>query len=127
MAHEAFNHLMRQFLDELQACFPDEEAVRTLVGRFELGCRADITAPFKVFHSFLEDRLAAVVKRDESLVTDLAEAMPGLEKVWEKADEETRDIIWEYIFSLTVVATGMEILEAAGEDPELLKNLLVNQ
>ena len=122
MPHSAFNELMRQFIHELQACFPEDDCLNDLSSKFETACQANVRAPFQLFHDFVWHHTKQVIERDKTFVQEaLVNAMPGVDQVWDKADDDTRDVIWDYISSLTFVAMGIETLTV---HPEHANNIL---
>ena len=108
-----FVHLMEQFLQELQECFPNETKLKVYVNKFEL---LKSTNPRKVFELFMEHvspHKEQIMNKDETLMTD--DSIPlnkelGLSRIWqlEEATDNTKEAIWAHLNTLLVFGTTIQ-------------------
>lgn len=119
---QAFNEMMGQFLDELVATFPEEEA-------FKAAQAAPRTR--QTFDSFMKQIgpfSTQLMAKSPDFFTDQNEFVKGLglEKVWatDAPSAATRDAIWQYIQTMYILGNTinmfppetLSMIEAAAEN-----------
>jgi hypothetical protein len=119
---QAFNEMMGQFLDELVATFPEEEA-------FNAAQAAPRTR--QTFDSFMKQIgpfSTQLMAKSPDFFTDQNEFVKGLglEKVWatDAPSAATRDAIWQYIQTMYILGNTinmfppetLSMIEAAAEN-----------
>lgn len=147
---QAFNTLLKSFLEELNAVFPEEKQISAFLGGFDVLAGLSPRGPLDAFMDALEPHSALVAARDPSLFGRLR--FPGgidFAALWarEGVTDATRQAIWSYIESLSVLGTmvrsvpqdmlqqieglaeglaGSCVTESGGLDFASLGNLLLN-
>lgn len=104
---KSFNKLLRHFLRELVATFPDDTNIRTYKSSFDVARKTLPLVPFNVWKESVLPLKEKILNKDESFILeDSVTILPGLDlaKLWGSADEKTKKCIWDYITQLTVLS-----------------------
>lgn len=104
---KAFNEMMGQFLDELHATFPEEEAVKAAVGQERTR---------ETFENFMKDigpYSTKLMQKDAAFFCDenpFASKL-GLVKIWAdpEASDNTRAAIWQYIQTMYILGNTINM------------------
>lgn len=108
MAVNAFNDMLRQFLDDLAGVFPEE----TVFGE----TKAKVEGPewLERFQRSTQPRQAELMNKDSGFFSDRNRFMKeiGVQKIWKRKDisEDTRGKIWAYIQNLNAMCMMMSML-----------------
>jgi hypothetical protein len=118
----AFNQMMRNFLEELHATFPEETKVHLVLEAFDDLARINAKKPMELFVASLAPYAALVTAKSAALF-DQPIILPGgldMSSLWSKEDvtSETRDAIWQYIQMLFMLGTTVQNLP-----PQLLATI----
>ena len=118
----AFNQMMKNFLEELQATFPEEGKVGVVVEAFDDLARINAKKPMELFVAALAPHAPLVTSKNPALFDQPIELPGGLDMstLWAKEDvaPETRDAIWQYIQMLFMLGTTVQNLP-----PQLLETI----
>ena len=118
----AFNQMMKNFLEELHATFPEEAKVGVVVEAFDDLARINAKKPMELFVAALAPHAAFVTAKNPALFDQPIELPGGLDMsmLWAKEDvpPATRDAIWQYIQMLFMLGTTVQNLP-----PQLLATI----
>lgn len=139
----AFNKMMKEFIHELRAAWPGDPKLKELADKFR---KFKVNMPEMIVTSFwavVEPSREKIGRRDPTFITDdtgkFFDGSMQLAHLWDQADDETRDTIWEYLAALTALAdpstevpvdedrslaTVSDASLAAAPSPDDLKKLL---
>ena len=127
---QAFNEMMGQFLDELVATFPEEEAFKTAQAK------PRDRSTFEEFMKQIGPHANHLMAKSPEFFTDQNEFAKGLNltKVWasEEASATTREAIWQYLQTMYILGNTinmfppetLSMIEAAAEN--CAKNMKTN-
>jgi hypothetical protein len=118
----AFNQMMRNFLEELHATFPEEPKVGLVLESFDDLCGINQKKPMELFVAALAPHHALVMAKDPALFQQPI-ALPGglnMSALWAKpdVDQSTRDAVWQYLQMLLMLGTTVQSLP-----PQLLATI----
>lgn len=118
----AFNQMMRGFLEELHATFPEEPKVGLVLEAFDDLCGINAKKPMELFVAALAPHQALVMAKDPALFQQRIELPGGLDMsaLWAKpdVDQSTRDAVWQYLQMLFMLGTTVQSLP-----PQLLATI----
>lgn len=117
---QAFNTMLKNFLDELADVFPEELQIKLAVETFDTVTSVSPRGPMDMFIESLSPLSALVMAKDPALFEQLQ--FPGgidFAKLW-KADisDNTRDAIWQYINLLFLLGTTVRSMP-----PQMLESI----
>jgi hypothetical protein len=108
MAVNAFNDMLRQFLDDLAGVFPEETVF------LETKAKVDGSEWMERFQKSTSLRQAELMNKDSGFFSDRNRFMKeiGIQKIWRRKDisEDTRGKIWAYIQNLNAMCMMMSML-----------------
>jgi hypothetical protein len=107
---KAFNDMMDQFLTELNLTFPDNKAVIKFQASFEVVRSTNPAMVLEGFMSAVKPFNKKIMARDETFITTDANTIGSigdidLASIWAKASDNTKDAIWQYLYTLVVLGT----------------------
>ena len=109
----AFNTLLKNFLEELAATFPEERRIDTAVAAFDTLVAANSRKALDIFMQALSPHAALLMAKNDALFGQPID-LGGLDiaKIWAKKDVSpaTRDAIWQYLHTLFVLGTTVSSL-----------------
>jgi len=112
--------MMRNFLEELEQTFPEEDKVGLVTEAFDELVRINAKKPMELFVAALAPHAALVTSKDPALFNQPIRLPGGLDMsvLWAKpdVDQATRDAIWSYLQMLFMLGTTVEQLP-----PQLLQ------
>lgn len=117
---QAFNTMLRNFLEELADVFPEEPQIRLFLDGFDAFVSLNPRAPMDLFVDSLKPHAALATAKDPALFDELK--FPGgidFKKLW-AADlsDNTREAIWQYINLLFVLGTTVRSMP-----PQMLQGI----
>lgn len=109
---DAFNTLLREFADELELSFGDQPGVGTWNAGLKAMMGVDKNEPLRLFTQHVAPFSQRILAKDVGLLNELPGAMGGvnIHKLHEEADSETREAIWNYLISLTMMSVTISSL-----------------
>ena len=112
----AFNTMMRNFLEELQATFPEEHKVNVVLEAFEDITTINARKPMELFTAALAPYSELVMAKNPQLF-DQPITLPGgldMSKLWklDNVTQATRDAVWQYLQMLFMLGTTVQNLPA---------------
>lgn len=109
---QAFNHMLRNFLEELADTFPEEPAVRMYLDGFDSLVKANARKPLEMFVGSIAPYTDLVMKKDPELFSKLQLGSIDLAKLWNDpgVEDATRDAIWQYVHLLFMLGTTVQNL-----------------
>ena len=118
----AFNQMLKNFLEELHATFPEEAKVGVVLEAFDDLARINAKKPMELFVAALAPHAALVTAKNPALFDQPIELPGGLDMsmLWAKDDvtPETRAAIWQYVQMLFMLGTTVQNLP-----PQLLETI----
>jgi len=119
MTVDAWNEMMRVFLDELCTTLDDVPSVQATRTAFSLAVAGDKEMVMKEYMRLMEPMASRVMARDETLVNDgsigSTEVFKGCDfmMIWhEEMDDDTRGAICNYLQTLYSIGKTVEIIPA---------------
>lgn len=106
---DAFNHTLRQFLEELVECSPKCDAVAkatTLLATFDIVTAADPSKLAQEFMAVAGPHAARISAKDATVFSELREPVDFQEAWAVNDDEQTRAAIWQYLQMLMLLGAG---------------------
>ena len=119
MAYQMFNSQLTQFVSQLQRAFPEEQPLITLQQKLAAVSAANIRAPLEAFHRIVTDHMLDIMCSNERVIPRLEKVLPGIGRIWSKADEDTRQCMWQHVQTLASMA---EVV--CGLDMQTMQQLL---
>lgn len=125
----AFNSLLETFIRELRKGFPQHAALlQKAEDTLELAVRANFKTPCQVFGRYAQPYGPKVMAKDPSVLEDFDRSGAlglQLQPLWQAADEDSREVIWQYLHSIFFLGLGVNELdeEALGVVDSLVKTL----
>lgn len=117
-AFQAFNSLLEMFLKELKKGFPQhKETVEKAEDILAMTVKANFKTPVTVFLQYGPPFVQKVMARDESALLEFDEKkLIGLKikPLWDEADDQSKDVIWQYMSSIAFMGMGLGQLDEAG-------------
>lgn len=111
---QAFNTMLKNFLEELQVTFPEETKVAVVIQSFDDLAAINVRKPMQLFVAALAPHANLVTTRNPALFNQPIELPGGLDmsKLWnaEGVTQNSRDAIWQYITMLFMLGTTVENL-----------------
>jgi hypothetical protein len=101
---KTFNKLLKRFLADLSAAFPDNGSIRTYQTLFETAKKAFPEQPMRLFYEALREHEALVEAQDVALIEYPIFDGLDMKALWSEASEETKEAIWDYVQSLYDIA-----------------------
>lgn len=117
---QAFNGMLYQFVEELQQAFPREQALSECLKGLPVLAKMSPTQPMQKFLEIAQPHADLIHAKDP----ELFRRMPALcntvnvAKLYEQADKDTRDNIWQYLQTLYFMASTMSSMP-----PEVLSTI----
>lgn len=111
---QAFNTMMKSFLDELADVFPEEQQLKLYVDGFDSLVALNQRGPMDMFVEALSPHSALAMAKDPQLFETLD--FPGIDfkKLWHAdISDNTREAIWQYINLLLVLGTTVRAMPPA--------------
>lgn len=117
-AFQAFNSLLEMFLKELYKGFPQHQ---DLIAKAEdllgIAVRANYRTPTELFSKHAMPFVPRIMARDETVLKDFDAtgtiAIP-LAPMWKDADDEAKEVIWQYLYSIAFMGMGLSQLDEQG-------------
>lgn len=111
---QAFNTMMKNFVEELVDVFPEEAQLRVFLESFDTVTALTPRAPLELFVESLAPHASLAMAKDPALFEKLQ--FPGgidFQKLW-AADisDNTREAIWQYINLLFVLGSTVQSMPA---------------
>lgn len=105
---QAFNGLLKSFMEELARVFPGETQIGTFLAGFDTLVALSPRGPLDMFMDALEPHAQLVAARDPALFERLR--LPGgidFGRMWNEdgVTDGTREAIWSYLESLVILGT----------------------
>lgn len=111
---QAFNTMLRNFLEDLHQTFPEESKIAVVLEAFDDLARVNVRKPMELFTAALAPHAELVMAKNPALFDQPIELPGGLDmsQLWRKEDvpAETRDAIWQYIHMLFMLGTTVQNL-----------------
>lgn len=113
---QAFNELMKNFLAELGATFPEQKSIQLYVAGFDTLVSANSRKPVELFMAALGPHADMVMARNPSLFDqpiDLGGSL-DLKEIWSQEDlsDTSRDALWQYIHTLFLLGSTIQHMPA---------------
>jgi hypothetical protein len=109
----AFNTLLKNFLEELAATFPEESRIDTAVAAFDTVVAVSPRKTLDIFMQAMSPHADLLMAKNNALFSQPID-LGGLDitKIWAKEDvsQATRDAIWQYLHTLFVLGTTVSSL-----------------
>ena len=119
MTVQAFNSMLKNFLDELDSTFPDVTAIRVYNEGFDTLVKANVRKPLQIFMEAVSPHADAVMRRDPGLFSTLNLGGIDFKGLWASdISDATRNAIWQYLHMLFLLATTVSSVP-----PELLSSI----
>jgi hypothetical protein len=113
MTVQAFNSMLKNFLDELSSTFPDVAAIRVYTEGFDTLVGANARKPLQVFMEAVSPHADAVMRRDPELFSTLNLGGIDFKMLWASdISDATRNAIWQYLHMLFLLATTVSSVPA---------------
>lgn len=112
-AIQAFNAMMRSFLDELELAFPAEKSIAGVNSAFQIACKTNARLPLNTYMTSVTPHIAKITERDPSFLTEAGFAdVPYLKDIniqrhWDTAPDATKEAIWQYLQTLYIIGFGI--------------------
>lgn len=111
---QAFNTMLKNFLEELADVFPEETQIRLFLDGFDALSALNPRGPLDMFVESLQPHAALAMAKDPALFDKLV--FPGgidFARLW-KTDitDNTREAIWQYINLLLMLGTTVHSMPA---------------
>lgn len=106
-----FNAVLKDFLGELRAAFPDNEGIHKAKKKIKNVTKISPKLPCNVFRESMKPYAELIANKDEQFVYGDAGAMMkktlgvDIQGIWADASEETKQCIWNHINTLYMVAS----------------------
>lgn len=117
---QAFNTMLRNFLEELRDVFPEQQDVATFLAGFDAFVMLNARKPLEVFMDAVSPHSDLLMARDPRLFDRLD--FPGIDfaAMWNSPDvsEATHGAIWQYLHTLFLLGSTVSSLP-----PELLTSI----
>lgn len=117
---QAFNTMMKNFVEELADVFPEEREIRVFLDGFDGFVTLNPRAPMDMFVDAITPHSALVMAKDPALFDRLQ--FPGgidFKRLWATdLSDNTRAAIWQYINLLYVLGTTVRSMP-----PEMLQGI----
>lgn len=120
MSSKAFNKMMKQFLVELKAAFPDDESIASYRETFDAARKTFPNLPLTKFREDVMPLAELVEANDPVFFEKFPLKAVDLPALWAKASENTKECIWEYIQALYDIAKNAD-LESVDEGQDMMK------
>jgi hypothetical protein len=112
---QAFNSLLKNFIDELAETFPEESKITFASKSFDTLVKNNPRMPLDMFVNALSPHTTLLMAKDPKLFDQPIE-LGGMDlaKVWAKDDvsQASREAIWSYLHTLFVLGTTVSTLPA---------------
>lgn len=117
---QAFNTMLKNFLEELADVFPEETQIRVFLDSFDALAALNPRGPLDMFVEALQPHAQLAMAKDAALFDRLA--FPGgidFARLW-KTDisDNTREAIWQYINLLLMLGTTVHSMP-----PQMLESI----
>ena len=117
---EAFNTLMRNFLNELNETFPEFEELKVFAAGYDALVILSPHKPLETFMETMSPHANQIMGRDPALFEHDDLSLGGavnLKAMWHSTDlsEGTRDAIWQYLTTMYVLGSTIQSMP-----PEIL-------
>lgn len=117
---QAFNTMLKNFLEELADVFPEETQIRLFLDGFDPLVALNPRGPLEMFIEALTPHAGLAMAKDPSIFQKLQ--FPGgidFNKLWNSdISDNTREAIWQYINLLFVLGTTVQSMP-----PEMLQSI----
>ena len=111
---QAFNTMMKNFMEELADVFPEEGQIRLFLDGFDTLVALNPRAPLEMYVDAMSPHTDMVMAKNPSLFTELK--FPGgidFGKLWATdISDNTREAIWQYINLLFLLGTTVRNMPA---------------
>ena len=111
---QAFNTMLKNFLEELADVFPEEKQIRVFLDGFDALVAMNARAPLDMFTEALAPHTELAMAKDPRLFKSLK--FPGgidFDALWSSdISDNTRDAIWQYINLLLLLGTTVRSMPA---------------
>ena len=118
----AFNELLKNFLSELRASFPEQKGLTMCLAGFDVMAATQPGLPMKMFMEAMHPHAALINARDSSLFQQPLELAGDVDlgDIWSQEDvtDSTRDAIWSYLQTLYMLGNTLQSLP-----PEVLNTI----
>ena len=113
---QAFNTMMKNFLEELHQTFPEEHKIAIVIESFEDITRINARKPMELFTAALAPHAELIMAKNPALFDQPINLPGGLDMsvLWKVPDvtQATREAIWQYIQMLFMLGTTVQNLPA---------------
>ena len=111
-AVQAFNNMLSMFLGELELAFPDEKSIVGVRAAFALACKGNARLPLDTFMDAMTPHVLSIMNKDPTFFAEAAATIPYVKDIhiqdhWASAPAATKDAIWEYLSTLTMLGMGV--------------------
>lgn len=117
---QAFNTMLKNFLEELAQVFPEETQIRLFLDGFDALTTLTPRGPLDMFVEALSPHAGLAMAKDPALFEKLQ--FPGgidFKKLWQSdVSDNTREAIWQYINLLFLLGTTVRSMP-----PEMLESI----
>ena len=119
MTSDTFKNMYKDFINELMTEFPDVERIKDEKLKFMTYEGDHMKRYMKRLHipsdftSMITNKSEALFKSKCKLVKDI-----GLDKIWSRADDKTKDTIWQYLSTMHLLSNTVSTIP-----PKMLKNI----
>jgi hypothetical protein len=118
----AFNELLKNFLSELRASFPEQKGLTMCLAGFDVMATTQPAMPLKLFMEAMHPHAALLNARDSALFEQPLELAGNVDfaDIWGQSDvtDSTREAIWSYLQTLYLLGSTIQSLP-----PEILNSI----
>lgn len=118
----AFNELLKNFLSELRASFPEQSGLTMCLAGFDVLAATQPEEPMKLFMDAMRPHETLLKERNSALFQQSIELAGNVDmsEIWNQADvtDATREAIWSYIQTLFLLGSTIQSLP-----PDILNSI----
>jgi hypothetical protein len=107
MISEGFNTMVHEFVKELAEVFPEEPILKKHADNFDSIVAEDDKAPMNYLLKVVGDKTSLIFSKDESIFDVVSIPEMNLKSMWMSISDTTQEAIWQYLNTLTMLATTM--------------------
>jgi hypothetical protein len=107
MISEGFNTMVHEFVKELAEVFPEEPILKKHADNFDAIVAEDDKAPMNYLLKVVGDKTSLIFSKDESIFDVVSIPEMNLKSMWMSISDTTQEAIWQYLNTLTMLATTM--------------------
>lgn len=116
---QAFNTMLKNFLEELASVFPEEAQITTFLASFDALVALDATQPLGLFVDAIAPHAQLAMSKDPALFEHLKPGGIDFKRLWQAdISDATRDAIWQHINLLFLLGTTVRAMP-----PQMLESI----